>query len=256
MRAGSTVRPSSRARVWCSAPALSAKACGSASHSACQGPVARSWSCSMASSITATSWRTFFAAARMSSLAIGLRFCGMVLLPPRPSACGSATSPTSVCIRRAVSVAILPSEPVRRPRKQAASARPSRATCQAIGGTARPSSPASAASTRVPSSPSEASVPTAPPNWTTRISPRSVSRRRRWRCMALSQTAHLKPKVIGKACCRWLRPAIGVSRNCRESWTRRRRTASRSASISARASRICSTSALSTMSWVVAPQCT
>ena len=84
MRAGSTSRPSSSARVWCKAPAVSAKACGSASHSACQGPVARSWSASMASSITGTSWRTFLAAARTNSQAIGLRFCGIVLLLPRP----------------------------------------------------------------------------------------------------------------------------------------------------------------------------
>ena len=85
MRAGSTTRPSSSARAWCSAPALSANACGSAIHSACQGPVARSWSCTIASSMTGTSWRTFLAQARMNSQAIGLRFCGMVLLPPRPS---------------------------------------------------------------------------------------------------------------------------------------------------------------------------
>ena len=64
---------------------VNANASGSAIHSACQGPVARSWSCTIASSMTGTSWRTFLAQARMNSQAIGLRFCGMVLLPPRPS---------------------------------------------------------------------------------------------------------------------------------------------------------------------------
>ena len=75
-----------------------------------------------------------------------------------------------------MSVAILPSDPVSRPRKLATSARPSRPTCQAIGGGRRPSSAASASITRMPSAPSEASVPTAPPNCTTAISRLSARR--------------------------------------------------------------------------------
>ena len=41
----------------------------------------------------------------------GLRFCGIVLLDPRPCANGSYTSPTSVCIISFTSIAILPSVP-------------------------------------------------------------------------------------------------------------------------------------------------
>ena len=55
-----------------------------------------------------------------------------------------------------MSVAILPSDPVSRPRKLATSARPSRPTCQAIGGGRRPSSAASSSITRMPSAPERA----------------------------------------------------------------------------------------------------
>ena len=68
---------------------MSTKLCGSAIHSACQGPVARSKSWIMASSISPASWRTALAAASIISEEIGLRFCGMVLLAPRPGTKGS-----------------------------------------------------------------------------------------------------------------------------------------------------------------------
>ena len=74
----------------------------------------------------------------MSSQEIGLRFCGMVEDEPRPCTNGSNASPTSVCIISMTSVAILASVPVTRPRNETVSARPSRATCQAIGGRPRP----------------------------------------------------------------------------------------------------------------------
>ena len=107
---------------------------------------------------------------------------------------------------------ILPSVPVRRPRKQPTSPMRSRTVCQAISGWPRPSSSISAACTLRPSAPSEASVPTAPPNSPTSTRGRSCASRSRWRCMAASSVAILKPKVSGTACCRLLRPAIGVSR--------------------------------------------
>ena len=77
--------PSAIAPACSSAPWVSTKACGSASISACQGPVARSWSAAIAPNITGTSACTVRAAARMYSLAIGLRFCGMVDDEPRPA---------------------------------------------------------------------------------------------------------------------------------------------------------------------------
>ena len=85
MRAASTTMPSAIARAWSKAPWVRTKACGMASASACHGPVARSWSCAMAPSISGTSACTPRAAARMYSEAIGLRFCGMVEDAPRPA---------------------------------------------------------------------------------------------------------------------------------------------------------------------------
>ncbi len=85
IRSASTTMPSAMARVCSSAPWVSTKACGITSASACQGPVARSWSCAIAPIITGTSPCTVRAAARMYSDAIGLRFCGMVEDWPRPA---------------------------------------------------------------------------------------------------------------------------------------------------------------------------
>ena len=65
------------------------KASGTTSHSTCHGPVARSKSVTIASRPRAACWRTTLAAASISSQEIGLRFCGMVLLPPRPFTKGS-----------------------------------------------------------------------------------------------------------------------------------------------------------------------
>ena len=76
--------------------AVSRKLSGSDTHSRCHGPVARSKSWIMPSSMVATCWRTALAAASISSLEIGLRFCGMVEDAPRPGTNGSDTSPNSV----------------------------------------------------------------------------------------------------------------------------------------------------------------
>jgi hypothetical protein len=54
------------------------------------------------------------AAASMSSLVIGLLFCGIVLLPPLPCSLDSAASPTSVCASKMTSCAIFPRHPVTR----------------------------------------------------------------------------------------------------------------------------------------------
>src|SRR4051794_9924722 len=65
------------------------KLSGIAIHSACHGPVARSKSCTIASSISPACWRTPLHAASISSDEIGLRFCGMVEDAPRPLTNGS-----------------------------------------------------------------------------------------------------------------------------------------------------------------------
>ena len=75
--------------AWLRAPAVSTKLSGIAIHSACQGPVARSKSWIMASSIRPACCRTALEAAKISSDEIGLRFWGMVLLAPRPVTKGS-----------------------------------------------------------------------------------------------------------------------------------------------------------------------
>ena len=76
----------------------------------------------------------------MNSQAIGLRFCGMVEEEPRPCTNGSNASPTSVCIISMTSVAILASVPATSARNDTVSAKPSRATCQGVGGRPSPSS--------------------------------------------------------------------------------------------------------------------
>jgi hypothetical protein len=69
-----------------------------------------------------------------------------------------------------------------------------------------------------------------------------------------AQTAHFSPKLIGSACCKWVRPAITV-RRCRSASPVTAVSSRRSsASISDNPWRICRTVALSMMSWVVAPQ--
>ena len=66
------------------------------SHSICQPWVARSCSCTSAWCIEASNEALVRAAAMISSLTIGLLFCGMVLEPPRAKSADSRTSPTSV----------------------------------------------------------------------------------------------------------------------------------------------------------------
>src|ERR1700682_1830440 len=106
--------------------AVRRKLSGSETHSRCHGPVARSKSWIMPSSMVATCCRTAFAAASINSLDIGLRFCGIVEDAPLPGTNGSDTSPNSVADIIMMSVAILPSVPVIRPSNVTASANPSR----------------------------------------------------------------------------------------------------------------------------------
>ena len=66
-----------------SEPAVNMKLSGTAIHSTCHGPVARSKSWIMASSTRPACWRTALALATRISEEIGLRFCGIVDDAPR-----------------------------------------------------------------------------------------------------------------------------------------------------------------------------
>jgi hypothetical protein len=72
--------------------------------------------------------------ARIAAAPIGLRLCGMVEEPPLPSAMGSNASPTSVCMSRSTSVAIVAEVPDTAPRTAAMSAMRPRSACQEIAG--------------------------------------------------------------------------------------------------------------------------
>jgi len=90
---------------------------GKVSHSACQPPSPRSCSLHHRSQSVETSPGIRAAAASTMAEATGLRLCGMVEEPPRPSVHGSDTSATSVSIRRETSRAILPSVPATDPNR-------------------------------------------------------------------------------------------------------------------------------------------
>ena len=124
-----------------------------------------------------------------------------------------------------------------RPRRLTVSARLSRATCQGAVLGWRESSAAKASITATPLSPSEASVPAAPPKLTCSTRGRSWARRSRWRISGRAQVAHFRPKLVGSACCRWVRPAMTVSRWRRACVVSARRRAIRLCSIRPRPSR-------------------
>ena len=83
IRLSSTTSPSSMNFACAREPAVRMKLSGIAIHSTCHGPVARSKSGTMASSMSAACCRTAFALASRISDEIGLRFCGMVEEAPR-----------------------------------------------------------------------------------------------------------------------------------------------------------------------------
>ncbi len=134
MRAASTSSPSAISTMAASAPEVTSSSVGSVGHSACQGPALRSWSCTCAAKIVAARLGAMVAAASALAAATGLRLCGMVEEPPRPSPDGSNASPTSVCIISETSRAILPQVPARMANTEAASAMRSRWVCQGASG--------------------------------------------------------------------------------------------------------------------------
>ena len=164
MRAASTSSPSAISTMAASAPEVTSSSIGKVGHSACHGPALRSCSCTCAAKIVAARLGAMMAAASAAAAATGLRLCGMVEEPPRPSPEGSNASATSVCIISWMSRAILPQVPARIASTEAASAMRSRWVCQGASGNGSSSSCASLSATRNPLSPSAASVPAAPPN--------------------------------------------------------------------------------------------
>ena len=253
MRAASTSSPSARRRASASAPEARPNRLGTALHSACHAPAGRSCAATIEASMVATCPGAVAAAERMIVAETGLRLCGMAVDPPRPGTCGSATSATSVEARLATSPAILPSAPIRIASQLAASAIAARRVCQAMEGAASRSSAANASSTAGPCWPIAASVPTGPPS----DAPRTFARTSRL-ARASSRDARQPDRGLEAERDRRCVLAIGPPRARRRAVRPGHRdqaseNAIRSACSSSKASRICSTSAVSTMSCVVAP---
>ena len=99
MRSGKTCMPSISMRMRSRMSPVCSQACWIARRII--RLVVRSASCSViiASIASGTSARTWAAAAMMSCVSLGLRFCGIVLLPTVPGGTGSSTSPNSCFIR-------------------------------------------------------------------------------------------------------------------------------------------------------------
>lgn len=189
----------------------------------------------------------------MSSELIGLTFCGIVDEAPRWLVKGSKTSPISVRDRSTMLRPSFAQVPAIVAQIQPYSDRTSRSTCQGTGTSARPSSAASRDRIPTERGPSAAFVPPAPKSDTTAIRSWACCRRVRWRRTWSSRVASVAPKVVGTACWACVRPGITVPA-C--SVARSARASPRRWSRSSRASRerdIWSASAVSMMSWVVAP---
>ena len=175
MRAGSTARPAITSRIASSAAPVACSASAITGHSACQAPTARSCSWTRPASIVAARPGRRAAAASVRAHPDGFCLCGIADDPPP----ASRTSPTSNCIRRLTSRAILPSTPAydragRDQRREPIARRC--ATAHRHPAPARARAPA-LSPTSGPRSPSAASVPEAPPSWTRTASRRACSTR-------------------------------------------------------------------------------
>ncbi len=170
----------------------------------------------------------------------------------RPDRAAPRTSPTSVCASRAMSYPIFAHAPAWSASADPSSATIARSACHGSTGSASSSSTAKKSATCGPSAPSAERVPAAPPSWAGSFS-RSSRSRISARVTVTSHPAVLRPNVVGTACCRSVRAAIGVSRCVSASPAHAAATPSSSSQISPRARRETSIAALSTMSWLVAP---
>ena len=165
MRSSCTSRPARSCRTWPTAPAVCRKSCGSATHSACHAPSARSCSCVAANERRDERDSEPRRGDRRHRVDRDCASAASSDEPPLPGFAPSDSSPTSVCARSATSPAILLIAPAATP---SAAATVGDAIALGVPGqvglrAARARS-ASNAATRGPASPSEASVPTAPPN--------------------------------------------------------------------------------------------
>ena len=157
------------------------------------------------------------AAASAVAAATGLRLCGMVEEPPRPSPAGSKASPTSVCIISETSRAILPQLPARMANTEAASAMRSRWVCQGASGSGSLSSCASRSATGqslVAERGERAGGAAELQRQRLAAQPPQALRER---CRAAAYSASLSPNGIGSACCSQVRATTGVWRCCRAS---------------------------------------
>ena len=164
--------------------------------------------------------------------ATGLRLCGMVDDPPRPSSAGSKTSAISVCDMQR-NIACNFSERADAAVPGSLQFRQSDRDACATGVSAKASSKffGQKFGDFVAFSSSAACVPTAPPNCSTRHAPCVSCSRSRWRVKASSQPATFAPKVVGSACCIQVRPTIMVERCSVASSARHVASLSRSAAM-------------------------
>jgi hypothetical protein len=180
----------------------------------------------------------------------------MVEEPPRPGPDGSATSCSSYCIISAMSFAALPSAPVTSAASWAKPATRTRWANHGAGGSTRSRRLAKVFITGSAFLPSADSEPDAPPNCRICVSTKLASRRRVARSMSDAQPATFWPKARGVAGCISVRPIIDVARCLRASLANPATMPCRPSISGGTASPSCNTIAVSSTSWLVAPQWT
>ena len=252
--AGSTTSDSSDPASACSAPPVYASAPESAAGSACQTPAARSCSPTSARTSTPACAAASSAHARASVAPTGLRLCGIVDEPP---ASPSAASPTSVCASSCTSSAIFAAHAGSRPERGAELGDAAPVGVPREGRNGQPelarvglehgNPPVAEPRERAP--PRRRAVPRAVRDGRGRAHARAPT-------TATSQPAAFRPNVVGTACWRSVRAAIGVERCSRASVAQAAATRSASPRIVPSAARATSIAAVSTTSWLVAPRCT
>ena len=224
------------------------------SHSACHNPSPRSCSCGIAFSIVTTRPGIFAWIAINAALATGLCLCGIVDEPPRPSSMASETSPTSACINNATSLPNFESVPVRMASTCTIAVRLSRCVCHGSEGSARSRLRARPVETEPPTDPRDAKVPTAPPNCNTSVRTASALIRSRSRRNAARIPANFSPSVVGGPDCSQVLPCITASLCFLTCSSSAESNLPIAASSNCKAFLICSTSAVSRTSWLVAPR--
>ena len=155
---------------------------------------------------------------RMTAHATGLRLCGIVEDPPRPSAAGSDTSPTSVLHQQRD---VSRSSFQERPRNKSPSAAGQihetiavRMPWQIRLGPRFSSAARERGYRRAPPHRATRGIPAAPPNCSTHAASPACSIRLRARSTAAHQASGFQTEGDGDpACCSHVRPTMGVSRH-------------------------------------------